>query len=503
LRCLAWSIVAVLATWLGLFAPAAAHPLGNFTINHLAKLSLDRRGITIRYVVDMAEIPTFQVMAERRIEGSNTRTRGFVQWGNDETQLVAAGLVVEADGIRLRLHANRPKVSTRPGAGGLSTLYFVDTLRGEFLGAPPRMLLVLDKNYEQRIGWRDIVVGSQTEPTHELRAYPKTLLQSPRSVTAVQLRLAPDLTIVQHDALTAAVAAPAGSTSQVRSNLLSDMLAKGSSHPAIVLWTLIVAVGLGALHALEPGHGKTLLAVSLVGARATAQQALVLAIALTIAHTAGVLALGVALIVLAHFIVPESVYPWVTLASGVMVAVLGGSALARYVKERRGQAHEHGYPKVVLQGTSTISFRGAVLIAMSGNFAPCPAALVVLLTALALHRGGYGLLVVVAFSIGLAGVLTTLGILVVRGASWLSHRRGFERITACSPLATAFIIAAIGVVMVTRAAASIALVPFWGVAALVIIAIAGYALAPGHSHAAAPCETAHGVADVALRRPAL
>jgi len=126
-----------------------------------------------------------------------------------------------------------------------------------------------------------------------------------------------------------------------------------------------------------------------------------------------------------------------------------------------------------------------------------------LLTALALHRGGYGLLVVVAFSIGLAGVLTTLGILVVRGASWLSHRRGFERITACSPLATAFIIAAIGVVMVTRAAASIALVPLWGVAALVIIAIAGYALAPGHSHAAAPCETAHGVADVALRRPAL
>ena len=276
------------------------------------------------------------------------------------------------------------------------------------------------------------------------------------------------------------------------------MLAKGLQNPFIVLLTFLIAIG--ALHALEPGHGKTLLAVSLVGARATPKQALFLALALTLAHTAGVLALGIVLLVLAQWIVPENVYPWVTLASGVLVAAFGAAALSRYVKARRGLAHGHGhhYPSQGLP-TAPLSFKSVVLIAMSGNIAPCPAALVVLLTALTLHQVGYGLLVVVAFSLGLAIVLTGLGIAVVRGASWLSQRRGFGRLVHYGPPLTAVIIVSIGTVMIAKASAIVLQTPVLFVALLVLGAISGYALSPGHTHG----QVGHSHAHAHYQPPAM
>ena len=101
-----------------------------------------------------------------------------------------------------------------------------------------------------------------------------------------------------------------------------------------MLGALLLAIALGALHALEPGHGKTLLAVSLVGARATPRQAVILAVALTVAHTAGVLALGFVVLAATRWIVPEQIYPWITLASGLFVTVLGARAVAREVRKR-------------------------------------------------------------------------------------------------------------------------------------------------------------------------
>ncbi len=495
-RCL---VIASLAA-IGFATPAQAHPLGNFTINHLAKVRIADHGLTIRYVVDMAEIPTFQVMSERSIEG-NERSARLAQWGRDEIGVIQSGLGIRADGQALALVAGIPRVSTRPGAGGLPTLYFVDEFRAAFPnGGSPRTVTIEDRTYSGRIGWKDISVAPDTEPTNELRAYPNALLGSPRSISAVSITLAPNGRIIARWVSEDELQAPAGSTSQVRSNLLSDMLAKGLQNPFIVLLTFFIAIGLGALHALEPGHGKTLLAVSLVGARATPKQALFLALALTFAHTAGVLALGIVLLVLAQWIVPENVYPWVTLASGVLVAAFGAAALSRYVKARRGLAHGHGhhYPSQGLP-TAPLSFKSVVLIAMSGNIAPCPAALVVLLTALTLHQVGYGLLVVVAFSLGLATVLTGLGIAVVRGASWLSQRRGFDRLVHYGPPLTAVIIVSIGTVMIAKASAIVLQTPVLFVALLVLGAITGYALSPGHTHG----QVGHSHAHAHYQPPAM
>jgi len=481
-------------------APAGAHPLGNFTINHLAKVRIAQTGLTIRYVLDIAEIPTFQIMHVRGIDGPD-RQALLDRWAADEVAVIQPSLSVTLDGTPLRLQPGQPHASTRPGAGGLPTLYWADEFHSVLpraAAAAHRHLNVLDLAYPGRIGWKDVVVYPQREPTQELRAYPSALLGSPREVSGVQLTLASNGSVLASVTTSERPATAAAAAPQFRSNALSDMLAKGASSPWLVLLTMIMAVGLGALHALEPGHGKTLLAVSLVGARATSKQALILAVGLTFAHTAGVLALGLLMLAAAQWIVPENVYPWITLASGAMVAVLGANALSRFIKIRRGSAHahsessgrihsnDHDHPHGhdhVPAGNAPLSFGSVVLVAMSGNIAPCPAALVVLLAALTLHQVAYGLLVIIAFSVGLASVLTGLGIALVHGASWLSARPSLDRFVRYGPLISATVIAAIGALMLGQGAAASTLhAPAIIVTTLVLAAIAGFAFSPGHVH---------------------
>ncbi|HKW45521.1 MAG TPA: hypothetical protein VJN22_07675, partial [Candidatus Eremiobacteraceae bacterium] len=305
-------------------APADAHPLGNFTINHLVEVSQAGAGVRVRYVLDMAEIPTFEVMRARSSSGS-LDAAGLHAWARAEVATIAAGLAVEADGVRVTLTpSGEPIARTRPGAGGLPTLYW----RSDYLvrGGSARTLRVYDQTFPNRIGWKDIVIAPATEPTAELTHYPVALLASPRDVTTANLSRSSDgLWKAAPSAATPAIAADPV-PSQLKSNALADMLARGPSSLLAVLLTLLAAIGLGALHALEPGHGKTLMAVSLVGARATPKQALMLASGLTLAHTAGVLLLGIALLSAAQWIVPEAVYPWVSVVSAIAVIWLGANA---------------------------------------------------------------------------------------------------------------------------------------------------------------------------------
>jgi len=480
--------------------PATAHPLGNFTINHLVKVRQSGDSLRVRYALDMAEIPTFAIMRARNASGVLDRPE-LRAWAASEVAIVTGGLTVAAHGNRLPLiPLGAPVVRTRSGAGGLPTLYWVD----DFLVSPgaARTLTVDDRTFPDRIGWKDVVIAPAADPTDELTHYPTAMLASPRDVSSAALtRLQNNMWVAASIALPReTAAAPA---SQIRSNALADMLARGPTSVLVVVLTLLAAMGLGALHALEPGHGKTLLAVSLVGARATPKQALLLAAGLTIAHTAGVLLLGLALLSAAQWIVPEAVYPWITVISGVAVVWLGANALARFVRSQRGNSHEHMHSHAhdhsdesnhdhshgehghshVIPGNAPLSFRNVMFIAMSGNIAPCPAALVVMLTALTLHQLGYGLVIIVAFGIGLAAVLTGLGLAVVRGAALIARSPKFERALVFGPFISAAVISLIGAVMFGQGIANgIIQVPAWSVIALTIAAIAGYAIRPGHVH---------------------
>jgi ABC-type nickel/cobalt efflux system permease component RcnA len=130
------------------------------------------------------------------------------------------------------------------------------------------------------------------------------------------------------------------------------------------------------------------------------------------------------------------------------------------------------------------------MIAMSGNLAPCPAALVVMLAALASHQLGYGLAIIIAFGIGLAATLTGLGIAVVRGASLIARRPAVKRLVAYGPLASACVISFIGALMFGQGlASSIIRAPGLSVTLLTLCAIAGYAVRPGHTHARVPAQT--------------
>jgi ABC-type nickel/cobalt efflux system permease component RcnA len=514
--------IAIVALTLGIVAasaatPAAAHPLGNFTINHLSKIAVERDRVNVRYVLDMAEIPTFAAMRARDPNG-RLDAQGLRAWARDEGTAIAPELALTVDGARADLSVDAVRANTRRGAGGLPTLYFVAALHAP-LGPGAHALSYSDRSYEGRLGWKDVVVTPAGEPTHELTAYPNALLGSPRGVTTADLGIAASGAVTVRAARTATDAANAPAPSAFRSNQLSDMLAKGTGSIPFVLLTLLVAVALGALHALEPGHGKTLLAVSLVGARATAGQAAILAGALTVAHTAGVLALGIAIIAFKNYFVPENIYPWITLLSGIAIAVIGARAVARQIVARRpfAHAHHHGHSHAhdhehvhehhpherhphahdhgdaqththddveharshAIPGEAPLRFGPTVWAAMSGGIAPCPAALVVLFAALAQNALTYGIVVIVFFSLGLATTLTGLGVGVVRSATWLSSRPQFNVLVRYGPLASATIIALIGSVMVGQGLAQQGLpVSAPVVAALTALAIAGY----GFSH---------------------
>jgi len=501
-------VVAVLA----LAGPAAAHPLGNFTVNHLTRITFDGDGLHVRYVLDLAEIPAFTL--DRSLEPHGTPSQTTLdRWAAAHAREIAPQLALNVDGRDVELVPVTSTVRTRPGAGGLPTVYFTATYAAA-IGAGLHRLAYRDRTEVGRLGWKDVVTGAAREPTDELRSYPNALIGSPRAHTALAAHLDAEGRVVVDTAATdASDAAEPASAPLTRSNALSDVLAKGAGDPLVVIGALLLAIALGALHALEPGHGKTLLAVSLVGARATPRQALVLASALTVAHTAGVLALGLVVLAATNWILPEQVYPWITLASGAVVTIIGGRALARELRRRlpfahthehahahalahahahdhvheQGHAHDHLDDEAharahAIPGTAPLTFRSAVVAAASGNIAPCPAALVVLLAAIALHRVGYGLALIVAFSVGLAAVLTVLGIAVVRSAAWLVARPQFDRAARFAPLVTSFVIATLGAVMVGQGFAAQGIgVPVPAVAGLVLLAIVGYALA-WHQH---------------------
>ncbi|MEO7201645.1 MAG: hypothetical protein ABI431_03040 [Candidatus Tumulicola sp.] len=492
--------------WMACAGGAFAHPLGNFTINHLAIVRVDGTQLHVHYVLDIAEIPSFQIMHGAGDWSRSTRAT----WSASEAQRVATSLAVSDGASPVVLRLERSQDSTRPGAGGLPTLYW----SGDYiatLAQLPAHITIADSVYgDRRIGWKDIVLAGGSEPTDGLRHYPSALIGSPRHNDRASFDLTA-LGAIAHLSVQGDAQQTWSVASFVAPTALSDLFARDRQTPLLVLITILAAFGLGALHALEPGHGKALLAFTLVGARATFKQAAILAAALTFAHTVAVLLLGFVLFFAAGF-ASESLFTWITLISGLAVALIGARALGNALKRVQDQSqhdrahhshahhdhehghehphdhehshdHEHGHSHAI-PGKAPLHFPSAVVAAMSGGIAPCPAAIVVLLTALHLHRVGYGLLLIVIFSLGLAAVLTGLGIAVVNGAAWLQRRSGFATVARFAPLLTATVISVIGATMLAQGLADRGASVSTGViVALTLAAIAAYALVPRFRHA--------------------
>lgn len=472
LHCLTW-IAAIVLVFLIRVPLANAHPLGNFTINHYAGLQVARDGIGIDYVLDMAEIPAFQEIAQldtnHNHKPDSTETGHYSAAKCDE---ISPHLKLQLNQQPTALSLNHSTVEFPPGVGGLAALRLTCDFQGATtaLGAD-QVVKFEDNYYPQRLGWREITVvakdvpiqssSTATSTTNRLKDYPTDLLSSPLNQRQISFQINPSLPSSQPTAhIQTPSPNPFSQALKGRSNdaFTSLITLKQPNFPTIMV-ALVIAFVWGGLHALSPGHGKTVVGAYLVGSRSKVQDALFLGLTVTLTHTAGIFALGlVMLLSTSQFVLTEQLFPWLSLLSGVMVTVIGlnlfirrlhnsqvlqnwtlrkdhathipvphthehnhhpdQSHIHKYGHTHHGHNHNHGHDHAhshLPPGAdgSPITWSSILALGISGGLLPCPSALVVLLSAIAVGQVGLGLALVSAFSLGLAGALTGIGLILV------------------------------------------------------------------------------------------
>ena len=250
-------------------------------------------------------------------------------------------------------------------------------------------------------------------------------------------------------------------------NSFTELMAIKQISFTIALLAAAIAAGLGALHALEPGHGKTIVAAYLVGSNGTARHALLLGMIVTASHTVGVYLLGAITLYAQKYILPDRIYPFLGVLSGVLIAGMGCYLfLQRYLGGEF--AHKHGDEISEIGEVSTggmrrqpkkVSTRQLLVLGITGGIVPCPAALVVLLSAVALHRTSFGLFLIVAFSIGLAAVLIAMGLVAVYAGNMIARLRlEGPLVQRWLPMASAVMIILLGLSVATRGLVSAGIV---------------------------------------------
>ncbi|HZR93944.1 MAG TPA: hypothetical protein VFA44_16225 [Gaiellaceae bacterium] len=478
MRRLGFAFVSALLGVVALAASAAAHPLGNFTVNRYSRIEPSGARVYVLYVLDMAEIPTFQ--ARPRVE-----RLGEAAYGAAFARSIARRAELSVAGRRVPLAPVRHVLAFPPGQAGLRTTRLEVLLASPQLASgAPAPVAYRDGNDSGRIGWKEIVLARgagarvlrssapSSSVSHELLSYPKNLLQSPLDVTEATARVVfgsgpgTPPTLIPRSVLEQRVGVRAVADGGFASLIARDRLSVG-----VVLVSLAVALFWGAAHALSPGHGKSIVTAYLVGQRGTPRHALVLGAIVTVTHTAGVFALGLVTLALSQFVVPDELYPWLNLAAGVLVLGIGVSVLQARLTgpaahrlahalgrehahhdhahdHDREHAHPHGHGHEL---TGSLSRRSLLGVGVSGGLLPCPSALVVLLAAISLHRIAFGLVLILAFSLGLALTITSIGLAAVLA------KRAFARVAPGGtlvhllPAASALVILAAGIVMTARA----------------------------------------------------
>jgi nickel/cobalt exporter len=427
------AVLLVVAAALVAPAAAAAHPLGNFTINRFSRVEVSGHRVYVRYVLDLAEIPTFQA--------GHIDARAYAR-------RIARNALLVVNGKTARLVPLGTALAHPRGAAGLRTTRLEVILAGPALSGKVS-ISYQDNNYKDRIGWKEIVIGPKAHSTSdELRAYPKNLLQSPLDITSVRTQLAP--TSGPDVAPTLSSGKTLEAPDRVADAGFSSLVGRDHLSALVILASLAAAFFWGMAHALSPGHGKTIVAAYLVGQRGTPWHAAALGAIVTATHTIGVFGLGIVTLALSAFIVPEQLYPWLNVVSGVLVVAIGATVFRSRFRHR-GHTHDH-HSHAPGPGPETgPSRRSLVAVGITGGLLPCPSALVVLLAAISLHRVAFGMLLIVAFSAGLALSITGIGLVAVY-AKQIFKRASFEgRLVRLLPAASALVILAAGLAMTARA----------------------------------------------------
>jgi nickel/cobalt exporter len=434
-----------------LSAPAAArsHPLGNFTINTSASLVLGADEVLLDYVVDMAEVPAFQERGTIDADGDGSiSSEENAGYRDDVCQRLRAGLRMDIDGAPARLVMDSSELSLPEGQAGLPTLRLTCVFRTDIAAGTAHDLMFEDSNYPDRLGWHEVtaagdgttIVRSDVPAeslSHRLRSYPKDA--RPSDVRSASLTFRPGGAALP--------AQPASATAEPTSGgLLAGFASRPDLSAGLVALMIVAAIGVGAIHALGPGHGKSLIGAYLVGSAGTLRHAMAVGAAVSVMHTASVLGLGVLVLSAERVFAPDRVYPWLGLASGLVALGLGTALLVsrlHALSERRRHGHEHPHP------ARPLSRRGLLALAFAGGILPSPSALVVLLGSVSIGRTALGLVLIAGFSIGLAASLVAVGALAIR-AHHVANGRLPAGLVRLAPVISAGCIALVGVVLTAR-----------------------------------------------------
>ena len=276
-----------------------------------------------------------------------------------------------------------------------------------------------------------------SDPTNGLRTYPEDLLESPSDVRSASFAVQPGAGSVE---------APDGARGGGEADSHAPQIGE-----SIFIVLLLSAFAWGALHALSPGHGKAMVAAYLVGTRGTPRHAVALGATVTVTHTIGVFALGAVTLLLSQYILPEQLFPWLNLVSGALVVLVGAAVLRSRLRKRKHQHHHHHH-----HAPESFSWRGLVALGAAAGIIPCPSALVVLLGAISQGEVALGMLLIVAFSLGLAATLTALGLAVVFAGRAISRLPVPSRVVLALPTASALLIVGVGLVLTAQAVPQIA-----------------------------------------------
>lgn len=521
---------------------AAAHPLGNFTVNHHTGLVLHPDHIDARVVVDRAEIAAAQELPDVDTDRNQRLTRDEKnRYARAACTTLKRHLTVTAGQSLLAWRLDSSRFERRPGEAGLNTSRLQCALSAPVDLHAPSTLALRTAYDTRRVGWQEITARADSlaltssdvpaqSPTSELRHYPEDPLAAPLNQRTATLHSEPGRT----QALTAVgnalpTTGPLGTALAATQNAFDAALGARELTVPVGLLALLLSLILGASHAAMPGHGKTLMAAYLAGRRGTPRDALTVGATVTFTHTAGVLALGLALPFATH-LAGETVLTWLGATSGVIITAIGLWLLRSALLNRttpnhhhhhghhhhHDHSHEHGSDhhhsgsgggEPVGARTCTGSTRtatsqeqlepgsvavltkerehphshshshsgtdhaarpsrtrrsGLIGMGIAGGLVPSPSALVVLLGAIALGRTVFGVTLVIAYGMGMAGTLTLAGLLLVRlrdrieaglRAADAPRWKRLRRLARYGPIGTSSLVLCVGLGLVVRASA--------------------------------------------------
>jgi len=272
------------------------------------------------------------------------------------------------------------------------------------------------------------------------------------------------------------------------SAILEGLVKEEEMTPLFLLSAFALSLVLGALHALGPGHGKTVVAAYLVGSQGKPHHAIALGSIVTLTHTGSVFLLGVLTMYVSRYIMPTDLFPFLEGLSGLLILVLGIGLLIPRLRalyqdvqlerrerkksalifeseqtedkrviidtpiEEKGPAHSHdpselgSLPRITSVGNplAGITWRSILMLGISGGLVPCPDAIAILLIAAAINRIPFGLALIISFSVGLAIVLILIGLTMLQGKRLFQRMQWFDRASTWMPIASALVVMALG-----------------------------------------------------------